>query len=260
MSLGSEVTRTSPPRLSLIIPAFNEAHRIEETLREAAEFMSSDFPQSEIILVDDGSTDDTLHIAQGVAAAYPSLRVIANRHGGKAAAVQTGMTEARGDLIGFSDADLATPLRHLHDLVAAIDNGCAIAIGSREGAGAVRIGEPTYRHVMGRAFNWLVRLVALPGFADTQCGFKLFRREAVDQILSSTRLYSGASDSITGPRVTAFDVELLVIARRQHLRICPVPVTWSYGEQTKVDPLRDTWYNLTDVLRIKVHDLRGRYR
>ncbi len=241
-------------------PAFNEAHRIERTLREAAEFMASDFPASEIILVDDGSTDDTLRIARAVAAAHPAVRVIPNHHGGKAAAVRTGLIEARGDLVGFSDADLATPLRHLHDLAAAIERGCAIAIGSREGAGAVRIGEPTYRHVMGRAFNWLVRLVALPGFADTQCGFKLFRRDAVEQILPRTRLYSGTSDSITGPRVTAFDVEFLVIARRQNLQVCPVPVTWRYGEQTKVDPLRDTWHNLTDVLRIMVNDVRGKYR
>ena len=133
----SEETFTSPLRLSLIIPAFNEAHRIEGTLREAIEFLASDFPRSEVILVDDGSTDDTLRIARAVAAAHPSLRVIANPHGGKATAVRTGLVEARGELIGFSDADLATPLRHLHELVAAIDDGCAIAIGSREGAGAV---------------------------------------------------------------------------------------------------------------------------
>ncbi len=175
-------------------------------------------------------------------------------------AVRAGMVEARGELIGFSDADLATPLRHLHDLVAAIEAGCAIAIGSREGAGAVRIGEPTYRHIMGRAFNWLVRAVALPGFADTQCGFKLFRRDAVERILPRTRLYSGGSETITGPRVTAFDVEFLVIAKRQNLRVCPVAVTWRYGEQTKVDPVRDTWHNLIDVLQILVNNLRGKYR
>lgn len=249
----------SPLRLSLVIPAYNEAHRIEGTLREAAEFMASDFPRSEIILVDDGSTDDTLRIARAVAATHPGLRVIANSHGGKAAAVRTGMIESAGDLIGFSDADLATPLRHLHNLVEAIDGGCAIAIGSREGAGAVRIGEPAYRHIMGRAFNWLVRLVALPGFADTQCGFKLFRKDAIERILPRTQLYSDSSKAVTGPRVTAFDVEFLVIARRQNLRICPVSVTWRYGEQTKVDPVRDTWHNLTDVMRILINNYRGKY-
>jgi dolichyl-phosphate beta-glucosyltransferase len=251
---------TTPPELSLVIPAFNEEHRIDKTLRDALAFMASDFPRSEIILVDDGSTDDTLRLAQGVASENQMLRVIGNPHGGKAVAVRTGMKEARGDLIGFSDADLATPLKHLHDLVAAIDHGCAIAIGSREGAGAVRIGEPAYRHIMGRGFNWLVRLAALPGLADTQCGFKLFRRDALRQILPRTLLYSDTSETVSGPRVTAFDVELLVIARRQRLPICPVPVTWRYGEQTKVDPVRDTWHNLTDVVRILVNNLRGRYR
>jgi dolichyl-phosphate beta-glucosyltransferase len=255
----SKGTVPSHHHLSLVIPAYNEAHRIEETLREAAAFMASDFPRSEIILVDDGSTDDTLRIARAVAAAHPAVRVIANPHGGKAAAVRTGMVAADGDLIGFSDADLATPLRHLHDLVAAIEGGCAIAIGSREGAGAVRIGEPAYRHVMGRGFNWLVRLIALPGFADTQCGFKLFRREAIERILPRTVLYTGDTEKIAGPRVTAFDVEFLVIARRHGLQVCPVPVTWRYGEQTKVDPVRDTWHNLTDVIRIQINNLRGRY-
>ena len=125
MDSRSKETVTTPLRLSLVIPAFNEAHRIEGTLREAAEFIASDFPHAEIILVDDGSTDDTLRIARAVAASHPALRVIANHHGGKAAAVQTGMIEARGNLVGFSDADLATPLRHLHDLAAAIEDGCA---------------------------------------------------------------------------------------------------------------------------------------
>jgi glycosyltransferase involved in cell wall biosynthesis len=253
-------TITTPPEISLVIPAFNEGHRIEQTLREALAFMATDFPVSEIILVDDGSTDDTLPIARAIASENPMLRVIGNRHGGKAVAVRTGMVEAKGNLIGFSDADLATPLHHLHDLVAAVNRGCAIAIGSREGAGSKRIGEPIYRQILGRAFNWLVRIVALPGFADTQCGFKLFRRDALEQILPRILLYSDASETVTGPRVTAFDVELLVIARRQRLRTCPVPVTWRYGEQTKVDPVRDTWHNLTDVVRILVNNRRGRYR
>lgn len=259
MDSRSAETVTTPPTLSLVIPAFNEAHRIERTLRESLSFIASDFPGSEIILVDDGSTDDTLRRARTVAAVEPALRVIASRHGGKAAAVRTGMAAATGELIGFTDADLATPLTHLHDLVSAIDRGCAIAIGSREGAGAVRIGEPAYRHIMGRGFNTLVRIVVLPGFADTQCGFKLFRRDAVERILPRARLYAGESEAVAGPRVTAFDVELLVIARRQRLRVCPVPVTWRYGEQTKVDPVRDTWHNLTDVIRILVNNLRGRY-
>ena len=246
--------------LSLVIPAYNEGHRIAATLSEAIAFLESNFPTGEIVLVDDGSSDETLSISQSLAQCNPLLRVIAATHGGKAAAVRTGMTAARSDLIAFSDADLATPLHHLHDLVAAIERGCAVAIGSREGAGAVRVGEPFYRHVMGRGFNWLVRAFVLPGFSDTQCGFKLFRRDAVEVILSRTVLYAPNAENVAGPRVTAFDVEFLVIAKRQSLPVCVTPVTWTYGEQTKVDPMRDTWHNFIDILKIRLNDIRGLYR
>ena len=141
-----------------------------------------------------------------------------------------------------------------------IARGCDVAIGSREGQGAHRLGEPTYRHVMGRAFNLLVRLLVLPGIQDTQCGFKLFTREAARSIMSRARLYADPAAPLSGPRVTAFDVELLVIARRQGLKICVHPVVWTYGEQSKVNPLRDTWTNLMDVLRVRWYDTRGRYR
>ena len=248
------------PALSLVIPAYNEAHRIASTLHEVLTKVPIAFPHTEIILVDDGSSDETLRLATGVAVSQPRVQVIAIPHGGKAAAVRAGMLAATGDLIVFSDADLATPLTHLIDLALAIERGCDIAIGSREGIGAHRIGEPAYRHVMGRGFNWLVRLIALPGLSDTQCGFKMFRRDAAREILSRTLLYPDGARTISGPRVTAFDVELLVIARRLSYRTCSVPVTWRYGSQSKVDPARDTWHNLLDVLKVRYHDLRGRYR
>lgn len=248
------------PSLSLVIPAYNEAHRIEATLRDVLAYVPIAFPDSEVILVDDGSSDETRDLAAAFAAVHPQLRVLSIPHAGKAVAVRSGMLEASGDLIAFSDADLATPLTHLTDLAAAIDRGCDIAIGSREGAGARRIGEPAYRHVMGRGFNWIVRLVALPGLSDTQCGFKMFRRDVAKRIISRAKLYPEDAKALSGPRVTAFDVELLVIARRLAYRTCSIPVTWRYGSQSKVDPARDTWHNLIDVLRVRYHDLRGRYR
>jgi hypothetical protein len=113
---------------------------------------------------------------------------------------------------------------------------------------------------MGRAFNLLVRLLVLPGIQDTQCGFKLFTRQAADRIMSRARLYADPTSSVSGPRVTAFDVELLVVARRQGLKVCVHPVVWTYGEQSKVNPLRDTWINLLDVLHVRWNDSRGRYR
>lgn len=260
MALASGRREGRSPLLSLVIPAYNEAHRIEATLRQVLAYVPIAFPDSEIILVDDGSSDKTGDLAWEFTAAHPNLRVLSIPHAGKAVAVRSGMLAARGDLIAFSDADLATPLTHLTDLAAAIDRGCDIAIGSREGAGSRRIGEPAYRHVMGRGFNWIVRIIALPGLPDTQCGFKMFRRNAVERILARARLYPDDAKALSGPRVTAFDVELLVIARRLAYRTCSIPVTWRYGSHSKVDPARDTWHNLVDVLRVRYHDLRGRYR
>lgn len=248
------------PSLSLVIPAYNEAHRIEATLRQASDYLLVQNYNSELILVDDGSDDDTAAIATAFAETHPFVRVLTIPHGGKAAAVRAGMLSAIFDQIAFSDADLATPLSHLEDLRAAAANGCEVVIGSREGHGANRVGEPGYRHLMGRCFNLVVRLVALPGIDDTQCGFKLFQRTAADEIMRRARLYVAPGQQIRGPRVTAFDVELLVIARRLGYRICTVPVNWTYGTHSKVNPARDTWHNLRDVIRVRISDLRGEYR
>ena len=251
--------RNRTPSLSLIIPAYNEAVRIADTLAEAAAYLADQPYRSELLLVDDGSTDGTAAIARRFVAAHPDARLLSIAHAGKAVAIRAGMRAARCDQIAFSDADLATPLSYLAELRAAVANGCDVAIGSREGIGARRLGEPLYRHLMGRVFNLLVRTLLLPGIQDTQCGFKLFTREAVTVLLDRARLYR-TDAAVSGPRVTAFDVELLVIARRRGLRICPIPVVWTYGTQTKVNPVRDTWQNVRDVLLVRWNDWRGRYR
>jgi hypothetical protein len=169
------------------------------------------------------------------------------------------MLAATCEQIAFSDADLATPLPYLTELRAMLAAGCDIAIGSREGAGARRIGEPPYRHLMGRVFNGLVRLLLVPGVHDTQCGFKLFRTEVARDLLRRSRLYRDGGQVISGPRVTAFDVELLTISRLSGYRICPMPVVWSYGEGSKVRPARDTWHNVRDVLDVWIAAKRGQY-
>ncbi len=247
------------PSLSLIVPAYNEAARIGSTLAEAIAYLASQRYQSELIVVDDGSVDGTAEIARQVLAAHPTARVLSIPHGGKAAALRAGMLAATMEQVAFTDADLATPLSYLAELRAAVDRGCDVAIGSREGVGARRVGEPVYRHLMGRVFNRLVQLLLLPRIDDTQCGFKLLRREAARQILRRARLYAEPGAAIAGPRVTAFDVELLVVARRLGYQICPVPVVWTYGTQSKVQPARDTWNNLRDVLLVRVNAWRGRY-
>lgn len=252
--------RQADPSLSLVIPAYNEATRIAQTIRAAIIWLNAQTFTSELIVVDDGSDDGTVDVADVALSAYPRGRVIRIAHGGKAAAVRAGMTAATGEQIAFSDADLATPLPYLFDLRAALAAGCDVAIGSREGAGARRIGEPPYRHFMGRVFNGLVRLLLIPGVHDTQCGFKLFRADVARDLLHRSRLYRDGGLSIAGPRVTAFDVELLTIARLNGYRICSTPVVWSYGEGSKVRPARDTWHNVRDVFDVWINAKRGRYR
>jgi hypothetical protein len=134
-----------------------------------------------------------------------------------------------------------------------------VAIGSREGVGARRIGEPLHRHIMGRIFNGLVRTLVLNGIQDTQCGFKLFTRAACDELLKRSLLYTQPGLTVTGPRVTAYDVELLVIARRLGLKIKSVPVVWTFGPGSSVNPVRDTLQNLKDIAQVKWNDIGGKY-
>ena len=258
---GERATPTAtPPSLSLVIPAYDEADRITATIEGAIGFLHLQPYPSELILVDDGSLDGTAVRARLAIGGCPNARLLTIPHGGKAAALRAGMRAARMDQVAFSDADLATPLAYLTQLREAIERGCDVAIGSREGIGARRVGEPAYRHVMGRVFNLLVRLLLLPGIQDTQCGFKLFRREAAAAILERARLYAEPGAVVSGPRVTAFDVELLVVARGLGYRVCPVPVVWTYGNRSKVHPARDTWHNVRDVLQVRLNAWRGRYR
>jgi dolichyl-phosphate beta-glucosyltransferase len=246
------------PRLSLIIPAFNEQSRIERTLADSWDYLTAQPYSFEIILSDDGSTDRTLAIGQSFEAAHENVCVLSITHGGKAAAIRAGMQAARGEIVVFTDADLATPISYLGDFMAAIERGADVVIGSREGAGANRVGEPIYRHLMGRAFNRLVQTLMMPGIDDTQCGFKAFTRFASQEITRRAKLYAD-HEVITGARVTAFDVEMLVIARKLGLKIVEIPVVWTYGTQSKVNPVRDTLINLRDILTIKFNAVRNAY-
>lgn len=245
------------PSVSVVIPVYNEADRILPTLAAVASYFSD--RDAEILVVDDGSSDETVAISRAFAANHPEITVIEESHRGKAATVLSGMSAAHGDIIGFMDADLATPLETWEACEVAIASGAGVAIASREGIGADRIGEPLYRHIMGRVFNSIVRLLLLPGIHDTQCGFKFFSRQALHDILPRERLYRNAA-VVANARVTAFDVELLYIARLHGHEIAVIPITWQYGVHSKVNPITDTFQNFRDVLKVKLNGLRGRYR
>jgi len=245
--------------LSIVIPAYNEERRLPESLEKVLAFLQTrDYP-AEVIVVDDGSTDHTADIVESFMARSPCVSLIRNDHRGKGYAVRTGMLAAQGLYVLFSDADLATPIEEVDRLLAFLEDGYDIAIGSREGLGAQRINEPWYRHLMGRVFNLLVRWVAVGGFQDTQCGFKCFRREVAQDLFQRVQLYGAGAGPVRGGMVTGFDVEVLFLALKRGYRVKEVPVQWHYGTNTKVHPLRDSARMFMDVLRVRLNDWRGRY-
>ena len=246
------------PDVSLVIPVYNESSRIGACLEHLTSWASTRRESFEIIVVDDGSTDDTALIADRWAIQFPEISVLREPHRGKANTVLAGLAFAHGSIAGFLDVDLATPIETWDAVATAFRQGADVVIASREGVGAYRVGEPWYRHAMGRAFNGLIRLLLLPGIHDTQCGFKFFSQAALQVILPRTQLYRNSA-AITRPRVTAFDVELLYIAREHHLRMVVIPVTWTYGEHTKVNPVTDTLQNVRDVIQVRINGWRGRY-
>jgi dolichyl-phosphate beta-glucosyltransferase len=262
LTLASRLTseHTKRPPQSVIVPAYNESFRIERSLRVVMDYLAGQEYTSEVLLIDDGSTDDTAAVARSLMSEFPTLRVHSIAHAGKAAAVLYGLAHAKGSLMLFTDADLATPITYLGAFREAVAQGADVVIGSREGETASRIGEPAFRHLMGRAFNAMVRILLLPEIHDTQCGFKLFTARARDEILPRLLLYRVQGGAFEQPKVTAFDVELLVVARRLGLKTEVIPVTWTIGERSKVTPVGDTITNFSDVAQVKWNDLRGRYR
>lgn len=239
---------TPIPLLSLIIPAYNEAERLPQTLPGVAAFLEAQSYPSEVIIVNNNSQDATREIAEEFAARYPYMRVLDEARQGKGAAVRTGMLAARGEFLFMADADFSMPVSEIAKFLPPALTDYDVAIGSREAKGAVRYDEPEYRHFMGRVFNIYVKLFAIPGFEDTQCGFKCFRRAPALDILQY--------QTIDG---WAFDVELLYIALHRGYKVVEVPVEWHYGENSRINPLRDTINMVQEVLRIRSNDAHGRY-
>lgn len=237
----------SVPALSVVIPAYNEAARLPATLRRVAEYLDGAGISHEILVVDDGSRDDTA--ARALAALDGRVRVLRNgANRGKGYSVRRGMLAAGGRRRLMSDADLSTPIEELERLAQKIDEGCDVAIASRALPGAnVEIHQSPFREGIGRAFNVLVRLLVLPGLRDTQCGFKLFSAAAAEEAFSRARL-DGFS----------FDVEVLYVALRRGLRIAEVPVTWRNDVASRVTLLRGTAAFL-DLLRVRWNGALGRY-
>lgn len=234
--------------LSIIIPAYNEAHRLPGSLRQVRDWLAEQPYNAEVIVVDDGSTDATADVARAAMDDWPALSLHTASHAGKGAAVRAGALAAQGELVAFADADFSMPVGELETLRAVAVAIGGVAIASREAPGARRFGEPWYRHAMGRVFNRLVQLVILPGIQDTQCGFKCMPRDIALALF--------ARQTISG---WGFDVELLAIARRHGFTVREVPIPWYYMANSRVRLGRDTVNMFHDVLTIRANMRRGRY-
>jgi dolichyl-phosphate beta-glucosyltransferase len=245
--------------LSVIIPAYNEEVRLPSTIEEASRFLDSMQVDWELLIADDGSTDRTGEIASSASRERDRVRHLELRHGGKAQAVRAGVRAARGQVVIFTDADLATPIQYVSEAFRLLDGDYDVVIGSREGTGAERQGEPVHRHWMGRLYNYVVQAVLLPGIKDTQCGFKGFRRDVAKDLFTSSVLYPEGGREVKGPLVTGFDVELLFLARKRGYSMCELPVIWKHVSGSKVRPGIDGLLMLKDVLQVRWNDIRGRY-
>lgn len=245
--------------LSVVIPAYNEASNFAAgKLKPVADYINSKNLSWEVIVVDDGSSDGSTNKIKSWVEAQPGWKFIANSHQGKAATVMAGMLAAKNEFTLFTDFDQATPISEVEKLMPFINKGYPVVIGSREVKGALRQHEPWFRHLMGKVFNYLVKLVAIQGIADTQCGFKIFERQTARDLFSRLKVYQPRAEkhAFTG----AFDVELLFIANCLGLKIAEVPVHWQHQPTTRVNPLRDSVRMFFDVLKIRWAAVIGQYR
>ena len=239
------------PFLSIIVPAYNEGapDRLPESLKAITAFVEAQSFPIEVLIVNNNSSDNTGEIARQAAAEHPYIRALDEPVQGKGAAVKRGMITARGDYLFICDADLSMPIEELHKFLPPAAPAYDIAIASREGPGAKRVGEPEIRHIMGRIFNFIVKVIAVRGLNDTQCGFKMFKREVAEQIVPL--------QTING---WAFDVELLFIAQQRGFKIVEIPITWIYKAHSKIKPFKDSINMVVETLRIRRGGWQGRYR
>lgn len=245
--------------LSIIIPAFNEkANFLKGVLDQIVNYLQNINYPYEVLIVDDGSTDGSVDLLDKFCQEHKHFSLIKNSHMGKSGTIASGVKHAQGEYILFTDFDQATPISEFEKLLTYLEKGYDIVIGSREVTGAKRDAEPWYRHLMGKGFNFGVKLIAVPGIQDTQCGFKAFRTEVAKNIFTKLQVYKPKeiSNAFTG----AFDVEILFIARKLDYKIAEVPINWSHVETNRVSPLRDSFLMALDVIKIRLYYFLGFYR
>lgn len=236
------------PLLSIIIPAHNEQNRLPRTLEQVFAFLNQQSYEAEVLVVENGSSDRTLEIAQGFTAEHKNLRVLREAGRGKGLAVRRGMLEAHGQYRFMCDADLSMPIEEVNKFLPPARSDFDIAIGSREAPDSIRYEEPFYRHFGGRLINLAIRILILPGLQDTQCGFKCFRAEAAEKLFTRQTLEGWS-----------FDIELLFIACRMGYRVVEIPIHWYYRPESKVSTVPDALRLIGDIFLIRANARRGIY-
>lgn len=237
------------PELSIVIPAYNEERRLAETLKRVRAYLQARRADAEVIVVDDGSRDNTAALIEARRAEFPGLRLVSNgRNRGKGYSVRHGMLEARGRIVLFTDADLSAPIEEADKLLAALGE-YDVAIGSRAvDRSLIEVHQSPLREFAGIIFNWIVRAVTGLKFVDTQCGFKAFVRERARIIFEQQRIER-----------FGFDPEILFLAKHHGLRAVEIPVRWAHHPATKVRVIRDSLRMFAEVLSIRWNWLLGRY-
>jgi glycosyltransferase involved in cell wall biosynthesis len=238
------------PQLSIVIPAYNESARIENALERVMSCVQEQGWDAEVLVVDDGSTDNTAAIVKQWMSRFPRLHLVQNPgNRGKGYSVRNGLLQAAGDVVMFTDADLSAPMEEAERLLAAIADGADVAIGSRwMDRTRQTIHQPLYRQFFGRCFNWITRTVMGLPFKDTQCGFKAFKRSVAQVIFRLQTIERWG-----------FDPEILFIARKLKYEIREVPVTWGHDERSRMSYLKDGMKMLEDMAKIRANSVAGRY-
>lgn len=238
----------SRPWLSIVIPAHNEEYRLPPSLARIDAFLKDQDFTAEVLIVENGSSDRTLEVATAFAQEHPYIRVMSVDTRGKGLAVRAGMLAATGEYRFICDVDLSMPIEDVVRFLPPQVEGYDVVIATREGPGAERVGEPHYRHLMGRVNNLLIKLLAVSQFEDTQCGFKMFHRTAAEDLFNVQRMNG-----------IGFDVELIFIALRRGYKIREIPITWYFDADSRMRLVQDSLNMLREIWMIRRNWARGLY-
>jgi len=251
-------------KLSVVIPAYNEEGSIKKgSLEEVWNFLEKQRYDWEVIVVDDASTDNTLFLSQEFAKTHKGIKVLSEPHRGKGGSVIAGMLKATGDIVLFSDMDQATPIDEIEKFLPKFNEGCDIVIGLRSG----REGAPIIRKLMAYGFSVVRTIILRLPYKDTQCGFKAFKKEASEKIFSKMKIFTPIKSGLSersrakGAAVSAgFDLEALYLARKLGFRVAEVPVRWFHKETERINPIKDSFEGLRDLLKVRINALEGKYK